>query len=130
MILKIPQGSASVLVAAHVAAGQAVEACESIANNIISPSLAGIKTETLETLSVSFQQRLLKFEPPFVLPIGSLERACGASRPVYWRSVGRSKPAASALRTSSSARAKMPNDAKVSLAINKRGFKNKIRLSY
>jgi phosphatidylglycerophosphate synthase len=69
MILKIPQGSASALVAAHVASGQAVEACEAIANNITSPSLAGIKTETLETLSVSFQQRLLKFEPPFVLPI-------------------------------------------------------------
>jgi phosphatidylglycerophosphate synthase len=68
-ILKIPQGSASALVAAHVASGQAVEACEAIANNITSPSLAGIKTETLETLSVSFQQRLLKFEPPFVLPI-------------------------------------------------------------
>jgi phosphatidylglycerophosphate synthase len=69
MILKIPQGSASVLVAAHVAAGQAVEAYESIANNTISPSLTGIKSETLETLSISFQQRLLKFEPPFVLPI-------------------------------------------------------------
>lgn len=69
MILKISQGSASVLVAAHVASGQAVEACETIANNFTSPSLAGVKTETLETLSVSFQQRLLKFEPPFVLPI-------------------------------------------------------------
>jgi len=31
--------------------------------------MPGVRTETLETLSISFQQRLLKFEPPFVLPI-------------------------------------------------------------
>ncbi|CAB1056222.1 CDP-alcohol phosphatidyltransferase [Olavius sp. associated proteobacterium Delta 1] len=71
IILKVPQGSAGAFVAAHVASGQAVEACEAIAKNITSPSLTGLKTETLETLSVSFQQRLLKFEPPFVLPITS-----------------------------------------------------------
>ncbi|MGB5748261.1 MAG: CDP-alcohol phosphatidyltransferase family protein [Desulfobacterales bacterium] len=34
-------------------------------------SLPEVKTETLETLSISFQERLLKFEPPFVLPITS-----------------------------------------------------------
>jgi phosphatidylglycerophosphate synthase len=71
IILKIPQGSASAFVAAHVASGQAFEAREAIAKNITPRSLAGVKTETLETLSVSFQQRLLKFEPPFVLPITS-----------------------------------------------------------
>jgi phosphatidylglycerophosphate synthase len=70
-ILKIPQGPAGAFVAAHVASGQAFKAREAIANNITSPSLAGLKTETLATLSVSFQQRLLKFEPPFVLPITS-----------------------------------------------------------
>jgi len=69
IILKVPQGSANVFVAAHVASGQAFEAREAITKNITSPSLAGVKAETLETLSVSFQQRLLKFEPPFVLPI-------------------------------------------------------------
>ena len=71
IILKIPAGSAGVFAAAHVACGQALAACEAIVNNITSPSLAGLKTETLETLSISFQQRLLKFEPPFVLPITS-----------------------------------------------------------
>jgi phosphatidylglycerophosphate synthase len=69
IILKIPQGSAGALVAAHVASGQAVAAHDALAKNSASASLAGLKTETLETLSVSFQQRLLKFEPPFVLPI-------------------------------------------------------------
>lgn len=69
IILKISQGSTGALVAAHVASGLAYEACEAIANNVVPPPLAGVKTETLETLSVSFQQRLLKFQPPFVLPI-------------------------------------------------------------
>ena len=69
IILKVPKGSNGALVAAHVASGQAYAALEAIASNVVSPSLAGVKTETLETLSVSFQQRLLKFQPPFVLPI-------------------------------------------------------------
>ena len=69
ILLKIQQGSGDALVAAHVASGQALAAREALAKNIPSPSLADVKTETLETLSVSFQQRLLKFEPPFVLPI-------------------------------------------------------------
>jgi phosphatidylglycerophosphate synthase len=69
ILLKIQQGSGDALVAAHVDSGQAFAAREALAKNIASPSLADVKTETLETLSVSFQQRLLKFEPPFVLPI-------------------------------------------------------------
>jgi phosphatidylglycerophosphate synthase len=69
ILLKIKQGSADALVAAHVASGQAFAARDALAKNIASPTLADVKTETLATLSVSFQQRLLKFEPPFVLPI-------------------------------------------------------------
>lgn len=69
ILLKIQQGPADAFVAAYVDSGQAVAALEALAKNIAPASLAGVKTETLETLSVSFQQRLLKFEPPFVLPI-------------------------------------------------------------
>ena len=68
-LLKINQGPADVFVAAHAAAGQAAAARDMLAENSASASLADVKTETLETLSVSFQQRLLKFEPPFVLPV-------------------------------------------------------------
>jgi len=71
ILLKISQGSTDAVVAAHVSSRQAFEARDAIAQNVNKPSLAGVKTETLETLSVSFQQRLLKFEPPFVLPITS-----------------------------------------------------------
>ncbi len=84
IILKIPAGSADVFAAAHVVCGQAVEACEAIVNNITSPSLAGVKTETLETLSVSFQQRLLKFEPPFVLPVTSVNNRALERRLFDW----------------------------------------------
>jgi len=71
ILLKVQLGPDDALVAAHVAAGRALEARDAIAKNVSSMSLEGVQTETLETLSVSFQQRLLKFEPPFVLPITS-----------------------------------------------------------
>jgi len=71
IVLQITQASAAVPVAAHVACAQFGEAREAILQSDGAVSLPGIKTETLETLSVSFQQRLLKFEPPFVLPVTS-----------------------------------------------------------
>jgi phosphatidylglycerophosphate synthase len=71
VILKIPPGATETLVAAHVPSGQADLLREAILNNRPLPSLTGVKIETLQTLAVSFQERLLKFEPPFVLPITS-----------------------------------------------------------
>jgi phosphatidylglycerophosphate synthase len=69
LLLKIPQTPESAIVAAHVSSGQVLEARDIIENTVSSSSLTGVKIETLETLSISFQQRLLKSEPPFVLPI-------------------------------------------------------------
>jgi phosphatidylglycerophosphate synthase len=71
ILLRFADEQTDVIVAAHVASKQACAARDTIAENVISTPLAGVKTETMETLSVSFQQRLLKFEPPFVLPITS-----------------------------------------------------------
>ncbi len=71
LVLQITQASAAVPVAAHVDCALVREAREVILQNDGLVSLPGVKTETLETLSVSFQQRLLKFEPPFVLPVSS-----------------------------------------------------------
>jgi phosphatidylglycerophosphate synthase len=78
-LLKIPQGPAHAFVAAHVAVGRAIEALKAIMEPATTVLPAGIKIETLDKLSISFQQRLLKFDPPFVLPItsehkGDLER--------------------------------------------------------
>lgn len=68
-LLKIPHGSSDVCVAAHVAANQAIEARSAMTepDNVVFPE--GAKVTTLDTLSISFQKRLLKFDPPFVLPI-------------------------------------------------------------
>ena len=84
ILLKIPQGPTDAIVAAHVGAGQAIDAHEAVAQNVTPPSLAGVKTETLETLSVSFQQQLLKFEPPFVLPITSENKRALERRLFDW----------------------------------------------
>jgi len=69
VLLKISQAATDIFVAAHVAGGQAPEAIAIIEGTATMGSMTGVRTETLETLSISFQQRLLKFEPPFVLPI-------------------------------------------------------------
>jgi phosphatidylglycerophosphate synthase len=72
VILEVSQGGTPVFVAAHVSAGRADQVREAIAGNLTSSSLpADVKIETLKTLAISFQERLLKFEPPFVLPITS-----------------------------------------------------------
>ena len=70
-ILKLPAESTDIIVAVHVSRGQVWRAYEAMAGDGNPASLPDLKTETLETLSVSFQQQLLKFEPPFVLPITS-----------------------------------------------------------
>ena len=71
VLLRISQASTSTdtIVAAHVTTRQTPEAIDLIEGTATVDTLPGVKTETLETLSISFQQRLLKFEPPFVLPI-------------------------------------------------------------
>ena len=69
VLLKISQASTDTFVAAHVTSGQAPEAIDIIEGTATVDTIPGVRTETLETLSISFQQRLLKFEPPFVLPV-------------------------------------------------------------
>ncbi len=71
ILLQVPQGSTEIRVAAHVVNGQAVDACQAITRNVTPQSLAHLKTETPETMTLSFQRLLRKFEPPFVLPISA-----------------------------------------------------------
>lgn len=67
--LQVSSSADNPVVAAHVGNSKSVRALEILEGKATTDSIAGIRTETLETLSISFQQRLLKFEPPFVLPI-------------------------------------------------------------
>jgi phosphatidylglycerophosphate synthase len=79
MLLQVSSLPDSPFVAAHVGKSNSLNALALLKGTATTDSSAGLRTETLETLSVSFQQRLLKFEPPFILPIDakakrSLER--------------------------------------------------------
>jgi phosphatidylglycerophosphate synthase len=69
VLLQITKDQNQAIVAARVSTRLVGPAADIIKGADIGRSLPAVKTETLETLSLSFQQRLLKFEPPFVLPI-------------------------------------------------------------
>ena len=79
LILQLEAEGKRVTVAAHVSASLAYQALEGIGEISGAESLSGVKTQTLETLPISFQTKLRKSAPPFVLPIsaektGDLER--------------------------------------------------------
>ena len=69
VLLKISQAPTDRFVAAHVATDKATQAVELIKGASVTDPISGVRTETLETLSLSFQERLRKVERPFVLAI-------------------------------------------------------------
>ena len=69
VLLQISTDQSREIVAARVSAGLAGQAADIIKATGNGRSISQINTVTLETLSISFQKQLLKFEPPFVLPI-------------------------------------------------------------
>jgi len=78
-LLEIDGDKGPLIVAAHVAAGQAQPVKEAMMGSAPAPGIPGVQAETLETLSLSFQERLRKVEKPFVLAMtprnrGDLER--------------------------------------------------------
>lgn len=68
-LLKISHESSDVCVAAHVTASLAIEAHRAMTEPDAAAFPDGAQITTLDQLSISFQKRLLKFDPPFVLPI-------------------------------------------------------------
>lgn len=69
LILQLEAEGKKVAVAAHVGAGLAYQALKVIGETSGAESLSGVKTQTLETLPISFQESLRNSAPPFVLPI-------------------------------------------------------------
>ncbi len=67
--LQLNVNQQEVTVAAHVPARYAQQALNGIEGKGIIDSLPGVQNQALATMSISFQEKLLKFEPPFVLPI-------------------------------------------------------------
>jgi phosphatidylglycerophosphate synthase len=68
-MLSIPGEQGPIVVAAHVASSQARQMKVAMRNATPDPDMPGVQAETLETLSLSFEERLRKVEPPFVLAI-------------------------------------------------------------
>ena len=71
ILLRIADDQTNTIVAAHVSSTMARQARDIVAGTAVAETLQGVRTENLETLSISFQRRLRKFEPPVVLPITS-----------------------------------------------------------
>ena len=69
VLLQVPEEPNHRIVAAKVGSHLARQTADIVEGTVSGRSLPEVKTETLETLSISFQERLLKFEPPFVLPV-------------------------------------------------------------
>lgn len=74
----------SVIVAAHVPAHEATQAVAIIEGNTKDSDLQGVQLLTPTTISLSFQEKLLKFEPPFVLPITAENKQALEKRLFDW----------------------------------------------
>jgi len=69
IVLYIGERNKPIAVAAHVTGRQALKALKVIEGREDINLLKGARHYSLESISVSFHQKLRKFEPPFVLPI-------------------------------------------------------------
>ena len=69
ILLQLPQARTHGIVAAKVSSSLAEQARDVLEGAASASALPQVKIETLKTLSISFQEQLLKFEPPFVLLI-------------------------------------------------------------
>ncbi len=69
IILYLEEGRQGKAVAANVPGHLALQTLAVINGKADADTLPGVLVETPATVSVSFQQKLRKFEPPFVLPI-------------------------------------------------------------
>ena len=89
IVLQLNGEPKKIAVAAHVPASIAHQALDVIEKTAMAESLPGVKTQTLETLSLSFQERIRKFEIPFVLSI-SAEKSRDLERRLFdWSYKGR-----------------------------------------
>ena len=73
-ILQIDEGGGRVTIAAHVPAPMAPQVFRYINEKSEGVSMPGIQVQTPNTLAVSFQEKLLKFDPPFVLHVSEAKR--------------------------------------------------------
>ncbi|MCJ7830505.1 MAG: CDP-alcohol phosphatidyltransferase family protein [Desulfobacterales bacterium] len=73
-ILQIGEGRERITIAAHVPARSASQILGYIEEKTERLPMPGLQVQTPETLAVSFQEKLRKFDPPFVLPVSEGKR--------------------------------------------------------
>ncbi len=83
-VLHLEEGSKEMAVAGNVPGHLALQTLEVIEKQTVADSTAGLTIQTLATISVSFQQKLRKFEPPFVLPITAEKKQALERRLFDW----------------------------------------------
>jgi phosphatidylglycerophosphate synthase len=84
ILLRFTDQHTDAIIAAHVSSARARQARDVLAGAGEAESLREVRTETLETLSISFQERLRKFEPPFILSITPKDRRILERRLFDW----------------------------------------------
>ena len=83
-MLKISGDDGQMVVAAHVTLPQAQPMKDAMINSAPDTDIPGVQAETLETLSLSFQERLRKVERPFVLAMTPQNRGDLEARLFKW----------------------------------------------
>ncbi|MCD6388301.1 MAG: CDP-alcohol phosphatidyltransferase family protein [Desulfobulbaceae bacterium] len=74
IVLHLEDGQQEMAVAAHVPTRLALQALAVIEKKAIATTLPGVQSQTPDTISISVQKKLRKFEPPFVLPITAAKK--------------------------------------------------------
>ena len=82
--LDLNSGQQKMTVAAHVPAGLAQQTLEVMEGMTNAAPLPGVQSQTLATISISFQEKLRKSEPPFVLPISAEKKQALERRLFDW----------------------------------------------
>ncbi|MDL1959103.1 MAG: CDP-alcohol phosphatidyltransferase family protein [Deltaproteobacteria bacterium] len=74
VLLMDPSGQRPVAVAAHVPSSLALKAREALSGPAFTSVIPGVRSESPQTLCPSYQRKLRKLDPPFVLPATAQDR--------------------------------------------------------
>lgn len=74
VLLVDPSGQRPMAVAAHVPSGLALKAWDALSGPAFTSVIPGVRSESPQTLCSSYQRKLRKLDPPFVLPVTAQDR--------------------------------------------------------
>ena len=74
VLLVDPSGQRPMAVAAHVPSGLALKAWDALSGPAFTSVIPGVRSESPQSLCSSYQRKLRKLDPPFVLPVTAQDR--------------------------------------------------------